>query len=377
MQIKHQKLDEKQVAIAIILENLAKKINQKYQNHNKLLSLLNKIYYKLFSKNNQKKLLKSVYLYGKVGRGKTMLMQHFFEKLNLQNKKLSIHFHNFIYQIHQNLHFIRKNKPPKASKNYNDELILALKKIIKNYRVICLDEFQVVDIADAMILSRVFKFIFSQNIIVVFTSNCHPKELYKNGLQREVFLEFVNKILLPNCQLLELDNNLDYRTIYSQNLAKRYFISSVVQKRLFQKIIENSVNCHNLQPKILTIWGRKTTLTKTFGNIAIIDFAEIININFAADDYREIAKNFSLIFFTNLPKLNESCLNEARKLTLFIDEIYNYRTALIILAKTKIDKIYAINEKSKWFERTISRLKEIQTDYYWQNSKITQESTII
>jgi cell division protein ZapE len=236
--------------------------------------------------------------------------------------------------------------------------------------LICFVEFQVVDIADAMLLGRIFEFIFRKEIFVVFTSNSHPQDLYKNGLQRQLFLEFINKILLKKIKVIEVNNNIDYRSIFRKNIEKRYFIANIAQSRTFWNIVSKAVDSKKLITKDLTIWGRKITINKSYGNIAIIDFKDIIEQNFGADDYRAICYNFSLIFFINLPKLNAQQVNEARRLTLFIDEIYQNRVAMIILAKTKPDKLYLQGIGFESFKRTISRLKEIQSDYYWQNSKL-------
>lgn len=371
-------LDDKQKEVLTILINKAEKLNYLNPNNNinKIKLSLQKIIFYKFSKllniifHNKAKNLsqpQNVYLYGDVGRGKTMLMKKFFNHLKLKKEeKLLIHFNSFMFKIHNNLKVIRDNK----SKKVKDELLEAVKMAVKNVKVICFDEFQVVDIADAMLLGRIFEFIFKKEIFVVFTSNSHPKDLYKNGLQRQLFLEFINKILLKKIKIIEVNNDIDYRSIFRKNIEKRYFIANIAQSRIFWNIVNKAVDSKKLTTKDLIIWGRKITINKSYDNIAIIDFKDIIEQNFGADDYRIICHNFSLIFFINLPKLNAQQINEARRLTLFIDEIYQNRVAMIILAKTKPDKLYLQGVGFESFKRTISRLKEIQSDYYWQNSKI-------
>ncbi len=306
---------------------------------------------------------KSLYLYSKPGRGKTLLMQKFYDKLQ-KTPKVYFHFNSFMREIHESLRDIRAEE-----KQYKDELIEATKRIIQDKKVLCFDEFQVHDIADSMILGRIFSYLFSQNVIVILTSNSKPQDLYKNGLQREIFLEFVDNTLLKNIDLIKFDDDIDYRMQYKKNLAKRYFVLNEKNRTEVNEIIENLTKSKALKPRTIKVWGRDVIIKKTYENIAVIDFAEICKVDFGAADYREICQEFSLIFLLKLPILTSQDRNEARRFMLFIDEIYENKTALIILAKAKIDKIFE-DEKDKIFHaRTISRLNEIKSDFYWQNAK--------
>ncbi len=315
---------------------------------------------KLFTK---KPTIKSLYIYGGVGRGKSMLMQDFYNSLKT-TPKIYFHFNNFMRQIHENLHKIRKENII-----YKDELFEAIKRVVKNSKVICFDEFQVVDVADAMLLSRIFSYIFNQKILVIFTSNSHPKDLYKNGFQRENFLEFVEKILLKNCDVSFLDSNIDYRSLYKQNLTQRYFVSNKENRQKIKEIIKNFTNSKKLKPLKLDVWGRQIVIKKTYQKIAVINFDEICADNFSAADYQEISRYFDLIFLLKIPKLDNENINEVRRFLLFIDEVYENKVALIMLAKTSVQKIYQDEAKLEAFLRTISRINEIRSDFYWQNSK--------
>jgi cell division protein ZapE len=355
------KLDQKQIEAQNELEKIA--INLQNQR--------NISWFKNFFIDQKR--VKSFYLHGDVGRGKSMLMKKFYSTLPKEIEKCYFHFNNFIKTIHESLKNIRKEKVV-----YKDELIEAINRIIQNAKLICLDEFQVIDIADAMLLSRIFIHLFKKNLTIVFTSNSHPLELYKNGLQREFFIDFVNKTLLPNCEVFFLNNQIDYRDEFKKNLVKRYFISNKKNREIFEEAILCFTKNQKLKSKKITVWGREIKIKKTFENIAIVSFDEICRVELGASDYQMICKNFDLIFLRKLPKLNEDNLNELRRFILFIDEVYENRVSLIILAKTKISEIYDDSKiKVEALKRTISRLKEIKSDEYWKNSKAMNLGDII
>lgn len=363
-------LDENQKIVANILDNFANILEKKYLN-SKIKNIFNKISTKILPKKTSQELL-AIYIYGDVGRGKSMLMKSFFNKVKIANNlKHLVHFNSFMNEIHQALKKIRSD-----SLKTKDELKTATNQILKNYQILCFDEFQVVDIADAMLLSRIFKIIFEKKIALIITSNCHPLQLYKNGLQRELFIDFVNKILLKNCQIVNLDSQIDYREKYIENLQQRYFIKSNIANKTFNDVINHTVNIEHLEPLDIKVWGRKVTIHKTYQDIAIIDFSSFLKEALSANDYKAICKKFSLIFIKNLPKLTKEEPNEARRLILFIDEAYENKLALIILAECEIEEIYLHGIGIEAFKRTISRLKEIKSDFYWHNSKIALKSNL-
>ena len=251
--------------------------------------------------------LKSLYIYGDVGRGKSMLMKSFFESV-AKTPKVYFHFNGFMRLIHEALRDIRKEE-----KKFKDELLEAVKRVIKKKRLLCFDEFQVTDIADAMLLGRIFSYLFSQGVTTIFTSNSQPLELYKNGLQREIFIEFVKKVLLKNCEILHLNSATDYRAQYCKNLTQRYFIFDKKTDEEIEGIIKNLVADIASESKKLKVWGREIEIKKTFGKIAIFNFDELCRVNFAAADYQTICQNFDLIFLQNVPQLTEQDVNEARR----------------------------------------------------------------
>lgn len=299
--------------------------------------------------------IKSLYIHGGVGRGKTMLMKIFFDSLE-KTPKFYIHFNSFMRKIHEALRDIRREE-----KTYKDELIEAVNRVVGDVKLICFDEFQVVDIADAMLLARIFSYLFSKEVVAVFTSNTAPLDLYREGLQREIFLDFVRNILLKNSKILHLDSETDYRAKRRSGLAKRYFVSNKKNREEFKKIIENIGGGKKFLSKKIKVWGREIKLKKTHERILVTSFEELCNQPLAASDYQEICRNFDLIFFKNLPILTQDHRNEMRRFMFFIDEVYERKIGLVILAKTTIKNICT----DHLFKRTASRLKEIRSDDYF------------
>lgn len=344
----------------IIFDKIQLKIQKKLQKIAKILENQN-FFSEIFL---NKESVSSLYIYGSVGCGKTTLMQDFYNSLQ-KTIKVYFHFNSFMRLFHETLRDIRNEE-----KKYKDELIEAIKRIIDDKKLLCFDEFQVLDIADAMILGRIFSYLFSKKIIIIFTSNSAPQDLYRNGLQRELFLEFVNNILLKNCEVIALENGTDYRSIYRKNLTKRYYVSNFLNRAKIKEIIINLTKSSPFKPRVLKVWGRDLKIKKTYQNIAVINFDDICRAELAASDYQAICQEFDLIFLLKLPiLLKAQDRNEIRRFMLFIDEVYENKTALIILAKTKIDKIYDSAKSDNSFARTISRLKEIKSDEYWAASK--------
>ncbi len=352
-------LDQQQFEVAQKLVNVASKINNKKENTTFFAKFLQKILPSKNIKNHQK----SLYIYGDVGRGKSMLMKGFFDLLESE-KKVYFHFNEFMQQVHKNLRDIRNEQ-----KRHQDELIEAIRRIISNRKILCFDEFQVVDIADAMLLSRIFSYFFLNEILIIFTSNSEPTQLYKNGLQREIFLEFVQKILLKNCEIFYLNSPIDYRSQYRKNLTKRYFISNQKNREIVKKIIANLRENKSFKARKIKVWGREIKINKTFDKIAIFQFKDLCEKDYAAADYQAICREFDLIFLLQVPRLMPEDANEARRLTLFVDEVYENKVAMIVLAKCKSSEIYQSGIGSESFARTVSRFNEIKSDNYWRSSK--------
>lgn len=337
--------DEKQLIIKNKLDELAINIEKTYFAEKKI-SIFNFFKPKIAPTNF------GLYIYGDVGRGKTALMKYFYE--NIKNTpKIYFHFHEFMHLIHKNLHIIR-HQP----KKHNDELIQAINMIISNQKVICFDEFQVIDVADAMLLSRIFKYFFKQKIFMVITSNLHPLKLYPNGLQREIFLQFIKNDLMINLEIMSLNHQTDYRKKNSSS-DKKFFVKNAKNIEIFNKIIADLTKNKIKKTKIIKVWGRDVKINNSFDDIAILNFKNFFTENLSSDDYREFFKNFSIIVIKNIPRLDKSMLNEIRRFTLFIDEGYEAKKQFYFLSQSSLKNLELQTAEIHYFARTISRIHEL------------------
>ncbi len=349
------------------------------------------------NKKNTRYRHKNLYIYGEVGRGKTMLMKNFYDVQKI-DQKVYFHFNDFTKKIHENLRDLRAEK-----KEYPDELLEVAKRMVKDAKLLCLDEFQAIDIADAMMLSRIFTFLFKQNIIIIFTSNCHPLELYGNGLAKELFLEFINNILLQECEIVSLDGLCDYRSLITNDSFdisafaamtneagvtieetgitgenQIYLLDNQKNNDKIKKIIAAITDNQPLIPRSIELWQRKIIIPQSYKNIAIINFVDLCIANLGANDYQAICQNFDLIFLLQIPDFNKENNDELRRFILLIDEVYENKTALIMSAAVAIDDLgaevlKATKSNLKAFKRTISRLKEISSSRYFQTTKLFKQ----
>ena len=308
-------------------------------------SLLNKI----FKKNNYRS---GFYLVGDVGVGKTMILNFFFDQIKV--KKLRLHFNEFMIQFHD---FIFKNK------DKENTIEFFIKDLKKKTELIYFDEFQVTNIVDAMILGKLFKRIFEENIKVIFSSNIEIDNLYKDGLQRDQFIPFI-KILKKNCFQNELSISEDYRS--SKNIDLERFLSPInetnnfVFNKFFRKLTKNKEKTL----KVLEIKGRKLVIENFHERVVKFKFDELCDRNLGSEDYLVLANNCDFLFIENLPDFNEYNSNQQNRFITLIDIIYEKKIPLMITSPVNLDLIKSSKSLKEPFKRTISRLYELTSSNY-------------
>ncbi len=299
----------------------------------------------------KKNKIKGLYFYGGVGRGKTYLIDNFFACLPFQNKE-RLHFHRFMRLVHERLKVLRTERDP---------LPRLAREFAKKFKVLCLDEFHVTDITDAMILSGLLETMFEEGITLVTTSNEKPDELYKNGLQRERFLPAI-QLIKENTLVLQVDGGMDYRLRVLEKASIYYAPMNGENQQQFNELFHRLAIENVSFNLVLEINGRKIpTIAKAEG-ILWLDFQVLCNIPRAVADYIELAQYYHTVFLSNIPILSEMQDDFARRLINLVDEFYDRNVKLIILAAAHPEQLYT--GEAAHFKRTVSRLQEMGSHAY-------------
>ncbi len=298
---------------------------------------------------------RGLYIHGAVGRGKTMLMDLFYGAVNFAPKR-RVHFHNFMADVHERIAKARKLHP-------GDPIPAVAQQIADEARLLCFDELHVTDIADAMILGRLFKGLFESKVVVVATSNAKPSDLYRNGLNRQLFLPFVD-LIEDNMDVLELVSAKDYRL---EKLAGQplYFIPADAAARAeLDRIWLHLTGGQAGAPAELEIKGRRVRIPRAAMGIARFSFADLCEKPLGTLDYLQIARTFHTVFIDNIPILGPQRRNEARRFINLIDTLYDGRVGLVVSADAEPDELFVSGDGADLFERTASRLTEMRSEAY-------------
>lgn len=294
-----------------------------------------------------------LYLWGGVGRGKTFLMDLFFHSLPFRNKA-RFHFHRFMYYVHHAL----KRHQGKAS-----PLAIIAKEFSRRTQILCFDEFYVSDIADAMILSELFRELFFQGVTLVATSNLAPEKLYYRGLQREKFLPTID-LIHTYCKIMSLVGKSDYRLAYlTQSEIYHYPLDEQADINLanyFEKLAPERW----IADQILTITDRQLPTRACADSIVWFDFTELCEAARSALDYIEIARCFHTVLISGVRQMGPEKEDVARRFIALIDEFYERHVNLIVSAEVALPNLYQGERLSFEFQRTISRLTEMQSAEY-------------
>src|SRR3954468_4027296 len=304
---------------------------------------------------------RGIYLWGPVGRGKSMLMDLFFASTPVANKR-RVHFHAFMLDVHARIERERRART-------QEPVAKVAADLAAEAALLCFDEFQVNDIADAMILERLFRALFEAGTIVVATSNRPPDRLYEHGLQRDRFLPFIG-LLKDRLDQLELDSGRDYRL--SRLTGKPVYHTPLdnAAERALQAHFAELTDDAPIASETLTVLGRELAVPLVAGNVAWFRFEELCSQPLAAADYLAIAERYAAIIVEGIPHLDPRRRNEAQRFHILIDTLYEARTLLIASAEVPPDEIYTEGDGSWEFQRTASRLHEMQSEDYVANSAV-------
>lgn len=310
-----------------------------------------------FSKHRTKP-VPGLYLWGSVGRGKTWLMNLFYEELAIKEKN-RIHFHHFMLDIHEKLSTLNEER----DKNRKNPLQHIARQLAKKYKVLCIDEFIVTNITDAMILSELLHALFKHQVCLVATSNRIPDDLYINGLQRERFLPAI-ELIKTHTEVFHLDGGVDHRTSLLEQSDVYYCpIVENTHQLILQRMQELAIT-PVIKNKTLNVLKREIQTIYCSDDCAWFDFEAICTAPRAAQDYIELAQQFNTIIITNIPVMDEYSDDKARRFIYLIDELYDRNVKLISSASAQPEKLYQGSMLEFAFHRTSSRLIEMRSHQY-------------
>jgi cell division protein ZapE len=297
--------------------------------------------------------VRGIYLWGGVGRGKTFLMDLFFESLTLE-KKRRVHFHRMMQEVHERL------KDLGSIENPLDEVAAG---IASNTRVLCFDEFFVSDIGDAMILAGLLDGLFKRGVTLVATSNSRPDDLYKDGLQRQRFLPAI-QLLNQHTDVVNIDGGTDYRLRLLQKAGTYLFPDDAVAAKRLNYFFDESASTQIATDADLEINDRTIRARRCAKGVAWFRFADICDGPRSQDDYIEIARWYPSVIISGVPQFDATRDDQARRFVSLVDEFYDRRVKLILSADVDVQDLYTGKRLSFEFDRTVSRLVEMQsTDY--------------
>jgi len=297
--------------------------------------------------------IQGLYFWGGVGRGKTYLVDTFFESLPFENK-MRVHFHRFMHRVHHELTQLQ---------GQSDPLKIIAKNFAKQYRIICFDEFFVSDITDAMILGGLFQELFGHGVILVATSNIVPDDLYRNGLQRARFLPAI-ELINQHTLVVNVDSGVDYR------------LRALEQAEIYHFPLDESADQNlltyfsQLAPEeghdvgSINIEGRDINVRLDADGVLLVDFRALCDGPRSQVDYMEIARCYHSILLSNVEQMGQSTDDIARRFIAMVDEFYERRVKLIISAEVAMEQLYTTGQLNFEFRRCLSRLQEMQSHDY-------------
>ena len=296
---------------------------------------------------------KGLYIWGGPGRGKTYLMDCFFESLSFAEKR-RVHFHRFMLEVHEALGRLQKTTDP---------LQIVARQLAKRNRILCVDEFHVTDVADAMLLAGLFAELFKQRVVLVATSNTALDDLYRDGLQRERFLPAI-ELLRSYTMAVELGGERDFRLEHLKHSGTYRVAEGGQSEDWLQSCMQELVTSQQQVRTVLEIAGRPLQVRAIAEDVVWFDFAELCMRPRSARDYLELAREFHTLLLQNVPRLGEDMDEAVRRFIHLIDALYDHGVKLIVTAAAVPDQLYTGQRLRQAFQRTASRLTEMSGTAY-------------
>lgn len=325
---------------------------------------------------------RGVYLHGGVGCGKTFCMNIFHDNLDREDKQ-QVHFHKFMLNVHQQMHEAKRIEGIEG-----DILPRVVERTMEQGRILCFDEFQVTDVADALILQRLFTSLLNKGAVIVATSNRPPEDLYMGGLQRDRFLPFIDLLNEKTNVVSMWDSETDYRLVQSDTKASGVYFVGKEQKKDFDTIFHRLTKDSAVVSTNLSTQGRLVPIPRASvaKGVARFTFEDLCTKALGAADYLVIGQNFHTVFVEGIPRLNRNQVNWVRRLIVFVDSMYESQVKLIVQARTEPDGIFTVDLEDEStdevfaFDRTRSRLEEMRSQKYlqkrWAGGKINPETKV-
>lgn len=299
-----------------------------------------------------------LYIFGEVGRGKSMLMDLFFQNASVPGKR-RVHFHEFMRDIHKEIHQWRQTPGRKDS----DPIPQLARSITSSAWLLCLDELQVHDIADAMILGRLFQVLLDNGTVIVATSNRPPDDLYKDGLQRDRFQPFI-ALLKERLDILELNSEQDYRLGRKRGMRVFHSPLGPAADREVDACFARLTGGRPAAPASVTVHGREVRVPAAADGVARFGFADLCERPLGPSDYLALATHYHTLVVDGIPGLGPDKRNEAKRFVTLVDALYEHKVTLVCSAAAPPESLYPTGDGSFEFQRTVSRLMEMQSQDY-------------
>jgi cell division protein ZapE len=307
--------------------------------------------------------MRGAYIWGSVGRGKTALMDMFFEETQLSHKR-RVHFHGFMADVHERIFAFRQQAKQGRTKG-EDPIVPVAAALANESWLLCLDEFAVTDIADAMILARLFKALFEAGVVVVATSNVAPRDLYRDGLNRSLFLPFID-ILNAYMDVVELNARTDFRLEKLRGERVYHVPADAKAFAALSHAFAALTGAEKASPITLEYLGRSLRVPQARNRVARFSFADLCAAPLGPRDFLEIAANFHTVIVDHIPIIEKTRANEAKRFILLIDALYDQQVKLLASAAAEPHELYVAQTGREAFEfaRTVSRLMDMRSATY-------------